>query len=59
VVGAAGYLAKPGNLDDLRKKIGLALADKSGLGKKARLRIEQKFPIAARKKALYSLIEGL
>jgi len=59
VVGAAGYLTEPGNLDDLRKKIGLALADNSGLGKKARLRVEQKFPISARKKALYSLIEGL
>ena len=59
VVGAAGYLVEPGNLDDLREKVGLALADNSGLGKKARLRVEQKFPIAARKKALYSLIESL
>ena len=59
VVGDAGYLVKPGNLEDLREKIAIALEDGEETGKKARIRVQTLFSIEQRRNALLSLIDSL
>jgi glycosyltransferase involved in cell wall biosynthesis len=59
VVGDAGYLTKPGDLEDLKDKIGMALKSDERIGEKARLRIMSEFPLEKRRAALLKLIESL
>jgi len=59
VVGDSGYLVRPGDIEDLRKKIARALEDGKGIGKKARLRIQNLFPLEQRRNALLNLINAL
>lgn len=59
VVGDAGYYFEPGNIEDLKEKISIALQNGDETGKKARLRIENKFPVAFRKQNLIEIIESV
>ena len=59
VVGEAGYLVRTGDIEDLREKIASALEHGEEIGKKARWRIQNLFPLKQRRNALLSLIDSL
>jgi glycosyltransferase involved in cell wall biosynthesis len=59
VVGDAGYLSTPGDLDDLRQKISLALNTDGGLGERAKKRVETNFSYESRETSLLEVINSL
>jgi len=59
VVGDAGFLASPGNNEDLREQINRALNADDTLGNKARKRILEKFSLSKRTEALLNVVANV
>lgn len=56
VVGDTGFLASPGNIENLKEQIERALNAEEALGNKARKRILEKFPLSKRSEALLNVV---
>ena len=59
VVGDAGYVFQSQDLEDMRRKIELALKDNGTMAQKARKRVKHRYAIEDRKRKLLQLIETL